>query len=312
MSVSSRAPSGTIADAGAVFADERSRLVGLAYRMLGSRHDAEDAVQEAWLRWERADRSAIDRPGAWLTTTVSRLALDALRARQRERAEYVGPWLPEPVVLADDPSLTVERRDTLRLGFLHLLERLNPRERVAYVLAEVFGEPHAVVGAVLGASVVNSRQLVSRARRKLADGGGPWRRAAPHSADDDAAEPAADVVLRFLTALSVGDVGEALAAVAPGVVLVSDGGRDHHAARRPVLGPDRVVRLAANIAGRLPPDAGVAAAAVNGDPGVIVRWADGRPRLVMVFAVVDGAIEQISAIVNPDKLGAIDRPFVVA
>ena len=304
----------------ALFEAERARLVGLAYRMLGSRCDAEDVVQDAWLRWHGHgdDRALIDRPAAWLTTVVSRLALDRLRSRQRDRADYVGPWLPEPVILADDPSAVVERRDSLRLGFVHLLERLNPRERVALVLADVFDEPHQSISSVLDESVVNCRQLVSRARRKLA--AAPMMETASTSTAAAARASAllplgpssTDALDAFLAAAAGGDVDVLLAALAPGVVLVSDGGADRHAARRPVVGADRVARFVLTVAGRLPDAATFDVAAVNGERALLVRSRD-RPVLVLwVQGGSDGRIDAIRIVVNPTKLAALATPIAMA
>ena len=295
-----------------MFEAERARLVGLAYRMLGSRSDAEDIVQDAWLRWQRQgdDRALIDRPAAWLTTVVSRLSLDLLRARQRDRADYVGPWLPEPVLLVDDPSVTVERRDSLRLGFVHLLERLNPRERVAFVLADVFDEPHQSISTVLDESVVNCRQLVSRARRKLTaaptiDTASTSAAAAANASIMPPMGPSSAGALdAFLAAAAGGDVDALLAALAPGVVLVSDGGRDRHAARRPVLGADRVARFVLTIAQRIPADATFDVVAVNGERALLIS-SHARPVLVLSVEGGSDGVDAIRVVVNPTKLAAL-------
>ena len=159
----------------AVFEAERPKLLGLAYRLLGSLGDAEDVVQDAWLRWSRIDddtMASIERPGAWLTTTVSRLGLDRLRARRREQVDYVGPWLPEPLVRpmpADDPERAAEVADSLTTAFLLLLERLSPEERLVLLLVDVFGEPFTTAADLVGKSYAATRQLAVRARRKLTD-----------------------------------------------------------------------------------------------------------------------------------------------
>src|SRR5262245_44787870 len=231
------------------FEAERPRLVGLAYRLLGSLADAEDVVQEAWLRWRRADRAAIEQPAAWLTTVTSRIGLDRLRARQRERADYVGPWLPEPIVEPldqDDPERHAELSDSLTTAFLLLLEELGPTERLVLLLADVFDQPFADIAAVLGRSPAACRQLASRARRKVRDAEAPRR---ARGASDAAALAAAGA---FVDAARRGDQEALLGLLAPDVVLVSDGGADHHAARRPVVGADRVCRLVLNLSERLP------------------------------------------------------------
>ena len=285
-----------------LFTAERSRLVGLAYRMLGSLSDAEDVVQDAWLRWNAADRATIETPAAWLTTVVSRLALDRLRARQRDRADYVGPWLPEPVVIDEaDPALRAERREGLSLGFLHVLERLKPNERIAFVLTEVFAEPHQTVSDVLGTTTANARQLAHRARTKLADAAPP-----PTVAPAETSS----VLAAFALACASGSTDELLRLLAPDVVLVSDGGRDHHAARHPVVGLDRVARLVINLAGRRQPDHSVEVVMANGAPALLVRQS-GCPVLLQSVTVVDGVIRRVHVVVNPDKLRHLDAPVAL-
>jgi RNA polymerase sigma-70 factor (ECF subfamily) len=260
-------------------------------------------VQDGWLRWQRVDRSTIERPEAWLTTVVSRLGLDRLRARQRDRDRYVGPWLPEPLVgQATDPAAHAEVADSLTTAFLLLLEALSPTERLTILLADVFDEPFSSVATVLGKSESAVRQQAVRARRKLRD-------AAP------AGRPVTDpdqlrVAEAFLAATAVGDVDTVLSLLAPDVVLLSDGGRDHHAARRPVVGPHRVSRLMLSLAARMPPDAVVELRSVNGSPGIVVRIG-GTPAFVMAVEAAGGLVHGIKVIVNPDKLGAVDREITL-
>src|SRR5918997_1822843 len=233
-----------------VLVAERPRLVGLAYRITGSRLDAEDVVQEAWERARRSDGRAVERPAAWLTTVVARLALDHLKAAQRRRETYVGPWLPEPVATGhsdeasarpapagdpretSDPAELTELAESLTFGFLRLLEALSPVERVVFVLADVFGAPFPEIAAAVDRSPAACRQIASRARARVRDDG---RR---HQAPDDAPKVADDLV----SALVLGDTDRVLALLAPDVVLVSDGGAGRRAARRPVVGPHRVGR----------------------------------------------------------------------
>lgn len=295
----------------AAFEAERARLTGLAYRMLGTRADAEDVVQDAWLRWARADAAEVVNPAAWLTTTVGRLALDRLRARQRDRATYVGPWLPEPVVLAAampgasdgtvDPADRAVRTESLTLGFLHLLERLSPRERVAFVLTEVFDEPHERAGAVVGANAASSRQLVHRARRKLADGEPP---------DARPCGSLGPMVEAFVAACATGDVDALLRLLAPDVVLVSDGGAERHAARRPVVGADRVARLLTTIARRMPAGS-VEILTVNGAPAVLVCVA-GVPAVCVALEAGPDGIRRIRQVVAPGKLARLREPVALS
>ncbi len=286
-----------------VFEAERPRLLGLAYRLLGSMVDAEDVVQEAWFRFDRTDLATIDRPEAWLTTVVSRLGLDRLRARQRDRADYVGPWLPEPVLdRPPDPAEQAALADSLTTAFLLLLERLSPAERLALLLADVFGEPFSQVAAVLDKSEAATRQLASRARRKL-------REASSDTPSVPTPPPAEQhaVAVRLVEALARGDMAGAASLLAPDVVLLSDGGALVHAARRPVVGPERVARLMVNLAKRMQEADTVELAVLNHRPALVVRHR-GRPRVVMIADVVDGAVLHVHIVNNPAKLGFVDAP----
>jgi len=291
-------------DGADVFAAERPRLVGLAYRMLGTFADAEDVVQDAWLRWQSADRDAIERPAAWLTTVTTRLALDRLRATKRRREEYVGPWLPEPIVGGPAPEATAELADSLTLGFLTLIDRLSPVDRAVFLLADVFGFPYAEVAETVDKSEAACRQIASRARRRLQGAASDARR------PDDARERA--VVGRLVAAVMTGDVAGVLAAVAPDVVLVSDGGPNRHAARRPVVGADRVTRFMVNLTKRFMNASGdVVPATVNGDPGLLLRTG-GEVEFVVAFEVHDDRVAAIWAINNPDKLEHVGEPLALA
>ncbi len=297
----------------ATFEAERGRLTGLAYRLLGSVSDAEDVVQDAWLRWLAADRDTIDSPPAWLTTVVSRLGIDRLRARRRDQERYVGPWLPEPLVgplstaggaapPSSDPAEVAELSDSLTTAFLLMLEELTPTERLTVLLADVFDEPFSSVAEILDKSESAVRQQAVRARRKL-------RAAAPSG------RPAADAEQRrtaeaFLAATALGDLDTVLSLLAPDVVLLSDGGPDHRAARHPVVGPHRVARLVLNLAARLPDRTEIESGSINGSPGIIVRI-DHQPIFVMAVEVVGAQVQGIKVVVNPDKLAAIDQPHVI-
>lgn len=288
------------------FEAARPRLRGLAYRMLGVVADADDVVQDAWFRWEAADRRAIDNPDAWLTTVTSRLALDGLRRRKREEARYVGPWLPEPIVTdLGDPQSGTELADDLTLGFLTMLETLTPDERAAVLLADVFGEPFGRIAETLGRSEPAARQLASRGRRKL-------RGRDPHEPAVDASRAVVD---RFLAALVAGDEAGALACLHPDVELVSDGGAERHAARRPVVGGERVARFMLNIAARADPSWSIEGASVGGLPGVVVTEPVGdrrEPSVVIGFRVTVGKVTEIRAVLNRDKLtgvGATGEPM---
>jgi RNA polymerase sigma-70 factor, ECF subfamily len=316
-----------------VFTRERSRLVGLAYRVTGSRLDAEDIVQDAWLRAQRVDWSDVERPEAWLTTVVSRLALDELRSARRRRETYVGPWLPEPVrtpggptvadVLpagpvgpatadgdgeapavmvggadagrSDDPAAAVELAETLTFGFLRVLDALAPIERVVFLLADVFDTPYREIGVVVDRSPEACRQIASRARRRVRSS------RLPH----DPPENMARAAYALLGAVMAGDVDQVVGLLDEDVVLLSDGGADRYAARRPVRGPLRVARFMVNISRREMDGAEVELTSLNGEPGVVVR-VGGRLRLALSVEVSEGAVTAVHAVSNPEKLAALD------
>jgi len=278
------------------FLAERGRLWGLAYRILGSRSDADDVVQEAWLRWQRAGHDDVERPAAWLTTVTSRLALDRLRARHRDSARYAGPWLPEPV-LTDRVADPTELADSLTVGFLALLERLEPTERVVFLLADVFREPFARIAEAVGKSPAACRQIASRARHRLRDEGRPLRHPVVRAEQER-------LVAAFSLAASTGDLDALTGLLAPDVELVSDGGPDRHAARRAVRGPDRVGRLVTNLTKRLSPELAMGAASVNGEPALVFRRG-GEVDFMMVFHVTEAGIEQIFVQLNPAKLAGL-------
>ena len=278
------------------FEAERARLVGLAYRITGSRAEAEDVVQDAWLRWQGADRGSVDRPAAWLTTVTSRLALDRLKSARHLRETYVGPWLPEVVEVAPGPEEHLDLAESLTIGFLTVLERLDPVERVVFVLADVFRVPYEEIATVVDRSVAACRQVASRARRRVQE-----ERPLFAPTDDEAWQ----VTAAFLTAVQTGDLAAVTAVLAPEVVMTSDGGADHHAARRDVLGPDRVGRFWINLATRAQPDDVLEPRLVNGQPAVVVHRGGGVDR-VMVFSVVDGRIDRLWTVVNPDKFARLD------
>jgi RNA polymerase sigma-70 factor, ECF subfamily len=273
--------------------DHRPALVGLAYRMLGSVTEAEDAVQEAYLRLERHGVEGIDNVGGWLNRTTSRICLDRLSSAQARREVYVGPWLPEPLISEDATSDPVELAESVSMAFLVVLESLSPAERVAFLLHDVFGYDHAELAEVLDRSEAACRQLVSRARKQV-----EARR--PRFEPDPAARAA--VADRFLAACRTGDVAGFLATVAPDVVLRSDGGGKVSAARRPLEGADRVARFFRGLVQQAPPGIVLEARWCNGAPGMVIGFPGDRPEVVFALDVVDGAVAAIHAIRNPDKL----------
>lgn len=279
----------------------RPRLLGVAYSLLGSLDEAEDVVQDAWLRLRAAkageDGDEIADVTGWLVVTVSRLALDVLRSARRRREEYVGPWLPEPVLTAaaPDPAERVTLDESMSMAMLVVLESLSPAERTAFVLHDVFGLTFAEVGAAVGRSPAACRQLAARARAHVAS-------RAPRF-DVDPSEHRR-VVDAFARACLGDDIDALLALLDPDVVLRSDGGGRVRAGRRPVRGAAKVARLLFGIrrfgSHRLVP------ATVNGWPGLL-RYRDGRLAAVIGLTVAGGRVTAVDMVLNPDKLARVTR-----
>ncbi|MHB1446521.1 MAG: RNA polymerase sigma factor SigJ [Acidimicrobiales bacterium] len=286
---------------GDAFTAERARLLGLAYRILGSIVEAEDVVQDAWLRWSAAEPAGIERPAAWLTTVTARLALDRLKSARRRRETYVGPWLPEPVLTSPGPEGVAEAAETLTLGFLAMLEVLDPVSRVVFLLTDAFGYPSSDVSAAVGKSPAACRQIASRARSRI-------RQAKP-SRPSPADRALAD---RLLQAVASGDTEAAMALLSEDVVLVTDGGPKRHAARRPVVGPHRVTRFLTNIAKRLSSGVVVEPVLLNAAAGFLLRDPTGSQSGAMAFDLTNGVISAIWVVTNPDKLACLDSPAVLS
>jgi RNA polymerase sigma-70 factor (ECF subfamily) len=277
----------------------RPSLVGLAYRLLGSVSEAEDAVQEAFLRLERHGTDGIDNLGGWLNRTTSRICLDRLTSARARREVYVGPWLPEPLETTVDVEQPVELAESVSMAFLVVLESLSPAERVAFLLHDVFGYDHGELATILDRSEPACRQLVSRARRHV-----QARR--PRFEPDPAVRD--EAAARFLEACLTGDLDALLASLAPDVVLRSDGGGKVPAVRRPVLGAERVARFLAGLARQAPDDVVFETHRYNGTPGLLVARSDGTVEVVLVLDVADGLVRGIEAIRNPDKLAHLPAP----
>jgi RNA polymerase sigma-70 factor (ECF subfamily) len=272
------------------FAQARPRLLRLAYSELGDVGEAEDVVQEAWLRLERVDAAAIDNLDGWLTTVVARLALDRLRSARARREAYVGPWLPEPVVSDADPADRVTLDESVSYALLAVLEHLSPAERTAFVLHDVFDVPFADVAAVVGRTPEAVRQLASRARRHVT------RERPRFTASRDEHDRA---VRAFAEAVAEGDLEGLVAVLDPDVVWTSDGGGRATAARRPLHGAARVARAWAAF-GRKLAQAPVEIA-LNGRLGLMLPARDGH-RAALSFVVGQGRITRIDAVRNPEKL----------
>jgi RNA polymerase sigma-70 factor (ECF subfamily) len=273
------------------FTNERPALLGLAYRMLGSLSDAEDVVQDAWLRWSAADRSSIRNPAAWLTTVTTRLALDRTRTVRRRRETYVGPWLPEPVATDPSPEDRAELAESLTLGFLILLDTLSPTERAVLLLADVFATPFADVAAALGKSEEACRQIASRARRKL-----HRKQPRPASIADR------NLLEELVMATTRGDVTSVLSLLDPEVVLETDGGPNRRAARRPFRGADRVARLGIKLIHQVD-QYPMTRMVVNNRPSIVIDHPDGP--IVAQADEQNGRIVAIRVLMNPDKLAGL-------
>jgi RNA polymerase sigma-70 factor (ECF subfamily) len=274
------------------FEEFRPLLFSLAYRMLGTRSDAEDIVQDAYLRWRAASREEVRAPKSYLTTVVARLSLDSLKSARRKRETYVGEWLPEPLI--DPPGSSVEMAESLSLAFLHILETLTPDERVAFLLREVFDAEYAEIAATLETSQSNCRQLVARARKHI-------RARRPRFRVDRARQQS--VLKQFLDACQTGDPSKLLPLLSPEVVLHSDGGGKVAATINPIFGADKVQRFFAGIAKK---GAGIGITAkwvdVNGNPGVLLMQGDRPATVVSIQLTESGLVDRIYLVSNPDKL----------
>ena len=275
------------------FEEHRAHLRAVAYRMLGSTSDADDAVQEAWLRLNRSDTERVANLGGWLTTVVARVCLDMLRARQAQREESVGTWLPEPIVSIDDgPEDEALLADSVGLALLVVLDTLTPPERLAFVLHDLFAVPFDEIAEILGRSPAATRQLASRARRRV-------RGATPRT-DPDLREQRR-VVDAFLAASRQGDFEALLEVLDPDVVFRIDTGP--HGEQKPVVGAAEVAQRVLARGSRLAPHA--RPAIVNGNAGVVVV-PDARPFAVVGFSIENGKIVEIDLIADPAKLEHLD------
>ena len=281
------------------FEAHRARLLGLGYRMLGVRAEAEDLVQETYLRWHRTPRHEIRSVGAWLTTTMARLCIDELRAR-KTRDAYVGPWLPEPW-LTPTPEGDAEQElalaDDLSVAFLLLLERLAPDERAAFLLHDVFDAGYPEIASTLGKTETAVRQIVSRARTRVAEARARFRPTA-------AAQTA--LAARFKDALLARDSAQLLALFKPDATLYSDGGGKALAALRPIFGAEKIVRFFIGVTrDREPADFTFTPCWLNDAPAVVIRELDGTAFASIALEIADGAIANVYTMRNPEKLSHI-------
>lgn len=282
-----------------VFERARPRLLRAAYRMLGSIRDAEDVLQEAWIRWAAVDLAPLAAPDAFLATIVSRLCLDALRSAHARRVDYVGEWLPEPILEADfdryvdDPGQRADIADDLSLAFLRMLERLTPVERAVFVLRESLGFSYADIAGVVGQTEAYCRQIDRRARQRV------------HMADRARPVPDAErtrLLEGFLGAVREGDVDGLLRLLSADCVAVADGGGMPGVSRREVRGADRVARFFDGIGAKAPAGTTWRIAELNGRAGLLT-FVDGRLHNAIDIEVRDGRVTGFLIVVNPTKLG---------
>ncbi|MFC9561593.1 RNA polymerase sigma-70 factor [Agromyces sp. NPDC056965] len=281
-------------DALAAFQTVRGRLFGIAYRMLGSAGEAEDIVQETWLRWQGTDRTVVNDPPAFLATATTRLAINALQSARSQRETYIGPWLPEPVDTSADPTLGAERAEALGFAVLVMLERLTPTERAAYVLREAFAYPYDQICEIVQVSEAAARQLVSRARKHLT---GERRRDVPQSEQRR-------LLTAFLTAAKTGDLMQLERLLSEDVVSYSDGGGVVRASKFPVVGRQRVAKFVRAFHTHFWNGVDITEADTNGQASVILSK-DGVTFAVITLVVGAEGIDQVLWMMNPRKLGAV-------
>ena len=286
--------SADLEQATADFVAVRGRLFGIAYRMLGSRTEAEDVLQDVWVRWQRYDRSTVVDPAAFLATTTTRLCINVLQSARARRETYIGPWLPEPVDTSADPLLGAQRGEALELATLMLLERLTPVERAAYVLREAFDYPYARIGEVLQIHQDNARQLVSRARRHIA----AERRAPVDSAQQKR------LLEALVAAAREGDLQRLESLLTEDVVSYTDGNGMRGASRVAVHGRQTVAKFLRAFAPTFWRDTSLSFIETNGAPSARVSRRDTVVALLTISASADG-IDTLMWVLSPDKLGGV-------
>jgi len=272
----------------------RARLFGIAYRMLGSVTDAEDLVQEVWLRWQICDRAAVRDPAAFLATTATRLSLNQLQSARVRREAYVGPWLPEPIDTGVHTEVLIEQAETVEIVVLFLLERLSPLERAAYVLREAFDYPYRVIADILDCSEANARQLVSRARKHILV---ERSTAVPRSEQDR-------FLQAFLDAARAGDMAGLESILTADVVSYSDGGEVFHAARFPLLGRSRVVKFVLAVSEWFWDGVDVQRIEANGQPALRLS-VRGQQIALIAVSVTDSGIDRLFWMMNTTKLDGV-------
>jgi len=280
------------------FEQHRSYLFGIAYRMMGSAMEAEDAVQEAYLRYQDVDEHKIKNPRAFLSTVVTRICLDQLKSARAQREEYYGPWLPEPILMdVDSAAVTPAKRllelESISMAFLTLMEKLSPTERAVFLLREVFDYDYAEIAEIVQKSEATCRQLLSRAKRHISTGKPRF---------DPSPENHTQLLQQFIATVQMGDMDGLTHLLAEEVALYSDGGGKAHAATRPLYGRDRVSKFIVGLMRFYQEGMTIDVQAVNGQPGIIIRHADRSPIAVLTFEIGDGKIYALRNVLNPDKL----------
>jgi RNA polymerase sigma-70 factor (ECF subfamily) len=283
------------------FVDLKPLLFSIAYRMLGSVTEAEDVLQDAYLRWHQVPEAEVDSGRSFLAAVVTRLCIDQLRSARARRETYVGPWLPEPLVTeaAPDVAEEAELADSISMAFLVLLESLTPLERAALLLREVFGFGYDEIARILDRSEEACRQLVSRGRKRLGD---------PRPRFEADPGRRRELTEQFLAAVGSGDLAGLLELLAEDAVAWSDGGGRVAAARRPIVGAQQVARFLLGVTRSLPPDLEIRVAQVNGQPGILA-FSGGQPFTVIVLEMAEGRIHGLRIVVNPDKLRRLARSW---
>lgn len=278
------------------FEHYRPLLFSIAYRMLGTVMEAEEMVQESFLRWQRTASDEVMNPKAYLSSIVTRLSIDYLRSARVQREEYIGPWLPEPLLHSHDSGINNEERatlaDSISAAFLMLLETLSPVERAVFLLHDVFEYEYALIARLVGKNEANCRQIARRARKRIIAGRPRFEPSSQHHEQ---------LTLQFLHTCANGDMQKMLQLLADDVVLYSDGGGKVVAARKPLHGSNKVARFLLGIYRKAPPNTTTQLTQLNAQPGVIV-YIDGNPYVTFTFHIVKGRIQGIYTVSNPDKL----------
>src|SRR3990170_1750018 len=277
-----------------VFTEHRPLLFSIAYRMLGSVMDAEDMVQETYLRWQQASPDEVRSPKSYLSTVVTRLCIDQLRSAKTQREQYIGPWLPEPLITEETADMDdkLALADSLSMAFLVLLERLAPVERAVFLLREVFDYEYPEITRIVDKSEVNCRQLARRARERVSGGSQRF---------DVMPEQLDALTKRFLVASASGDMDGLIELLADDAILYSDGGGKVPSAINPIHGPEKIARFFIGLAQKMPPNTRFRPARVNGRPGYIT-YVDGAVYMVAQVSFAGGKVSAFHIVRNPDKL----------